>query len=116
LAAGFDTVIVIVAEPPAGMEVGANDFTTVGAANTERVALDAAPVPALPLVIGPVVLVYAPGAAAVTFTVTVHEESAGIVAAASEALVAPAPAVTVPEHPAPLIAPAGVPVFARPAG
>ena len=75
-----------------------------------------APVPALPVVIGPVKLVYVPGALAVTFTVTVHEASAGMVAAESVALAAPATAPTVPTHPAPLMAPLGVAVLTRPAG
>jgi hypothetical protein len=116
LAAGFETTIVIVAVPAAGIDVGANAFVTVGAPKTLSVAEDELPVPALPVVIGPVLLRYAPGAVAVTFTVIVQDESAGIVALASAALATPAAAVTVPVQPAPLTAPFGVAVFTRPAG
>jgi hypothetical protein len=113
---GFETTIVMAALPAAGIEVGAKDFVTVGAAKTLSVADDDTPVPALPVEIGPVLLRYAPAAAAVTFTVIVHEDRAGTVAPVSDALAAPALAVTVPVHPAPLTAPFGVAVFTRPAG
>jgi len=53
---------------------------------------------------------------AVTFTLTVQDESAGMVAPESVALAPPAAAVTVPVHPAPLTVAFGVAVFTSPAG
>jgi hypothetical protein len=53
-AAGFVTVIVSVALPPVGMNVGAKAFVTVGAANTRKVPLAALAVPPLVVVMAPV--------------------------------------------------------------
>src|SRR6185312_5247842 len=99
------------------MDAGANPLVTVSAVAATRVSLAGAVLaPALAVVRVPAanVLVYEPEAAPDTFTVTVHEPDAGIVAPESATLVPPLAAVTAP--PAHVVAPAGVAVLARPAG
>lgn len=112
----METAIVRVAAPPEGMEAGAKLFVTEGARYALSVAPAAVPVPALPVVMAPVELTYVPGAVTVTFTVTVHDEVAGIVAPERATLAPPAAAVTIPVHPAPDSAPDGAAVFTNPAG
>src|SRR4051812_39298496 len=114
VAFGLVSVIVSVEVPPAAIVAGANALADEMPPTTVSTALAAVPVPAFVVVTAPVELVYAPTVLLVTFTVTVHEPLAGTVPVASATLVPPTAAVTAP--PAQVVAPAGVPVFTRPAG
>src|SRR4051794_26458904 len=106
-AAGFVTVMVIVAVPPAGVKGGAMVLVPVGAVKTSSVALAAAPVTPFAVVMAPVVLGYAPAGVAVTFTLTVQVAFAGTVPPESATLAAAAFAVSVPVQPAPVSAAPG---------
>lgn len=110
------TTIVIVDEPPAGIEFGAKLFVIVGAAKTFSVALAEAAVPALVVVTGPLELLKMPATGAVTVTVTVHVDDAGIAPLESVTLLPPEAALTVPVQPAPAKLAFGVAALARPAG
>ena len=117
VAFGFVSVIVSTLVSLVPIEAGVNDLATVSAFNTVRLALAAAVLaPAFVVVSAPeaIVLLYVAGVALVTFTVTVHEPLAGIVAPLRATLVPLFAAVTVP--PAQVVAPLALPVFTRLAG
>ena len=69
---GFDRTIVNTDVPPDAIDEGLKLFVMVGGINTFKVPLAARPGGVLVTVIGPVVLVYAPLAAAVTLTSIWH--------------------------------------------
>src|SRR5438132_48358 len=96
--------------PPVPIVAGVNVFATAVAVSTVSVAFAAAVLaPAFVVVNAPdaMLLLYVPALALVTFTVTVHEPLAGIVAPERATLAPPLAAVTAP--PAQVVAPdAGV--------
>src|SRR5579864_6110302 len=61
-------VIVNVLVPPAAIGFGLNDLVVVGGASTVKIPVAAVPLPALPVVMALVVLVYVPPVGAVTST------------------------------------------------
>ena len=73
-------------------------------------------VPAFVVVTAPVLLTYVLAVALLTLTVMSQLPPAGTLPALKASDAAPAAAVTVPLQPAPLIAPAGEPVFTSPPG
>src|SRR6185503_586913 len=114
---GFVSVMVRTEAPPVPMADAENAFATVSAEFTVSDPLPAAVLaPALEVVRPPaaMLLAYVPTVAEVTFTVTVQEPFAGIVAPESATLVPLLAAVTVP--PAQVVAPEAEAVFTRLAG
>ena len=109
----FESVIVRTDVPLAPMAAGANAFATVAWESTFNVAVAAVAVPALVVLMLPVLFRYELAEALVTFTVTVHELLAGTVPPESATLLPPFVAVTAPPH---VVAPEAEAVFTRPAG
>jgi hypothetical protein len=99
---------------PGPTSEGLKPLAIAGRARTVSVAEAAAAVPALLVATLPVELLYDPAAAEVTFTVTVQEPFAGMVAPASCTLVPLFAAVTVPAPQ--VVAPLADAVFTSPAG
>ncbi len=99
------------------IEAGVNDFATESAVATVSVSLaDAVFAPPFAVVSAPaaIVLVWLPDVLLVTFTVTVHEPPAGIVAPESATLLPLLAAVTVP--PTHVVAPLAAAVLVTVAG
>jgi hypothetical protein len=117
VAFGFVSVMVSTLVLPVPTAAGENDFATESAELMVSEPLPAAVLdPALAVVSAPagIELAYVPGVADVTFTVTVHEPLAGMVAPESATLVPLLAAVTVP--PTHVVAPEALVVFTRPSG
>ncbi len=114
LALELASVMVRTDVPLTPIGFGLNAFASVACAITVKVAEAPAELPALVVVIAPVEFRYAPAAALVTFTVTLHEPLGGTVPPESATLLPFAAAVTV--APAQLVEAPGAAVFTRPAG
>ena len=98
LAAGLVMVKVREVDPFRAIEAAPNALVIVGAEATVRLAVAVLPVPPLVELTAPVVLVYCPEVAPVTFTTTVQEVFVAMVLPVRLMLPEPATAVAVPPH------------------